>query len=219
MINKPNKTQNSNIPTQNPLEKLPDNLANQVLKSIQKDLVGQVSKDSMQELLGIFIPESPKISASFKPGESIEMNEILSEARISSSDKDRKKLNLERTLLEQEKELVRKRGEEIKAQVYILQRETEDLAKTTSALSEQVQTASSQAIVEPGIYHIGFLEKLIEFIRESIRSFRKKIDMASAWLAEADRRSAKKHLFWSQVKASGTKRLLSPEDYSQRSAG
>jgi hypothetical protein len=66
----------------------------------------------------------------------------------------------------------------------------------------------------PGIYHVIFFEKILEFLK----SFRQKIDQASVWLGSANKRAEKKN-YWSMFKKKGSSFLLSPDHYSQRSAG
>ena len=62
------------------------------------------------------------------------------------------------------------------------------LADTTQDLGAEVKVAAMQAPVEPGIYHVIFFEKLLEFVR----SFRKKIEEASVWLYASNKRAQKK---------------------------
>ena len=84
-----------------------------------------------------------------------------------------------------------------------------------SGIEGIIKIATLQATVEPGVYHIIFFEKLLSFIK----SFRKKISQANLWIQSANKKAAKRRTFWGQVAKSGTQRLLSSEDYSQRSAG
>ena len=88
------------------------------------------------------------------------------------------------------------------------------LAQSTQDLAQEVEIAAIQAPANPGIYHLVFFERLLEFIT----SFRKKIENAGHWLSAVNKRADKKN-YWSIYKKHGSKFLLSPDHYLQRSAG
>ena len=73
-----------------------------------------------------------------------------------------------------------------------------------------------QAPANPGVYHIVFFEKLLDFIK----TFRRKIENADVWLQSSNKRAEKKN-FWGTFtsKKGGTKFLLSQEHYVARSTG
>src|SRR5258708_5318034 len=67
---------------------------------------------------------------------------------------------------------------------------------------------------DPGIYHVIFLMKILE----ELKDFRKNIESASIWLTAVNKRANKKN-FWNQYKVQKGQALLNPETYNQRSAG
>jgi hypothetical protein len=71
-----------------------------------------------------------------------------------------------------------------------------------------------QAPIEPGVYHLIFFEKLLEFIK----SFRKNIGQAKVWLQSSNKRAQKKN-YWASYKKHGGKFLLAADHYVSRSAG
>jgi len=71
-----------------------------------------------------------------------------------------------------------------------------------------------EAPAQPGVYHIVFFQKVLEFLT----SFRKKIEEAATWLSATNKRAEKKN-YWSMYKKKGSSFLLSPDHYLQRSAG
>src|SRR3989344_1908364 len=89
------------------------------------------------------------------------------------------------------------------------------LEQKTESLAEETKIAALQGPVEPGIYHIIFFEKLLDFLK----SFSKKIEEASVWLHAVNKRAAKKNVWGAHYKSHGAKYLLSSEHYLQRSAG
>lgn len=181
--------------------------------SFKKDLLGSIPEDFMRQMFGF---EKPPISVSgeLKPGETLHMNRLL-EGEKEENKKLKTQLALEKQLRQQEKALQQRKGEELKVQMHALSQEVVGLAQTTQGLATETKIAVLQAPANPGVYHIVFFERLREFIH----SFRKKIESASIWMQSYNQRSARKKGFWGQVARSGAKRLLSQEDYLQRSAG
>ena len=102
-----------------------------------------------------------------------------------------------------EKMLIEKKTQELKIALHALIEEIKALAENTTELSEEIEIVTMQAPVEPGVYHVIFFEKLLEFIK----SFRKKIEDASIWLHASNKRAAKMN-FWGKYKKHGGKFLL-----------
>lgn len=178
-----------------------------------KGLLKENPEEFVRQLFGV---DRPAVSASgeIQPGQSLDLEEVLA-AEKKENKVLRQRLAQEQSLREQEKVLFEKKSQELKVELHALTEEVKTLAKTTQGLSSEVEIAASQAPANPGVYHVIFFEKLREFIE----SFRKKIENASIWLQSYNQRAKRKHTFWGQVSKAGSKRLLSPEDYLQRSAG
>lgn len=198
--------------TDNFLESLRD-LGGGSVDSFKKDVVGGVPGELMRQILG-FEKSAARISGELRLGETLDINKALEEGKKENRDL-RLQIQLERTLNLEEQALVNNKSQEIRVELSALVEEVGVLAKTTQGLAQEVEIATFQAPANPGIYHLVFFEKLREFIK----SFRKKIENASVWLQSYNERASKKRGFWGQVAKSGSKRLLSPEDYLQRSAG
>ena len=216
MNDKNNKSKKANR-TANVLESLKE-IGSATAKSFTSDLIAEGSKDFMRQMLGNQrfprIPQAPR-SGELIPGENIRIDEVL-----SGEDEENKRLKeqlaFERNMRLEEKALVDEKSRELQLEVHALMQEVVKLTQVTPKLAREVQVAALQAPVNPGIYHIIFFEKLIEFIK----SFRERIENASIWLQSANKRAAKKNgTFWDQYQKHGGRRLLSSEDYSGRSAG
>ena len=134
----------------------------------------------------------------------------------TSADKDRefKQVSFENTLLREEKERVESKSNDLKLQLHALMQEVYSLAKTTQNLGEEVEIATMQAPANPGIYHVVFFEKMLEFIK----SFRENIQDSISWLSSSNKRAEKKN-YWSMYKKKGSSFLLAPDHYLQRSVG
>jgi len=179
--------------------------------TIKKDLLAESSQDLLRELLGTRIEK--KYSGEIAPGEALEIGDVFS-GKKEANEKLRGQIALERRLVEEEKRRVEEKGNELKLQLHALMQEVYELAKTTQGLGEQVEVATMQAPANPGVYHVIFFEKLLEFVK----SFRKKIEDASIWLHSSNKRSEKKN-YWAMYKKKGSSFLLAPDHYLQRSAG
>jgi hypothetical protein len=192
------------------LESLKD-IGDNTTSSVKKDLLEGASQDILRQILGE--TQSQKVTGEIKPGESIEFNELLAGTH-EKKQKERRKVSIEKQLLVEEKRRVERKKEQLKVQLYALQQEVVKLAESTQELGEETKVAAMQAPVEPGVYHLVFFEKLLEFIK----SFRKKIQNASLWMQATNKRAEKKN-FWAKYKKHGSKFLLSPDHYLTRSAG
>lgn len=195
----------------NVLESLKD-IGSDVTSSLNTDLLGGISKDLLEQILNRQRPNK-KASGDIRAGESLEFADLLS-GKHEENLKLRQQIAFERRLVTEEKEVSEKKTNELKVQLQALMQEVQYLAKTTQNLSEEVEVATMQAPAQPGIYHLIFFEKIINFIR----NFRKNIESASVWLQTSNKRAEKKN-FWAMYKKRGASFLLSGESYSQRSAG
>ena len=176
------------------------------------DLLKGTSEDFFRELMGVPMAP-PKRSGEIPMGESIEMSSM-----ISGKDEENRKLkaqiSLERQMAADEKRLSQEKTNQLRVQLQAITSEVTKIAQSTQTLAEATQVAMIQAPANPGIYHIIFFEKVLEFLQ----SFRKRIDEASVWLMSTNKRAEKKN-YWSMYKKKGSSFLLSPDHYLQRSVG
>lgn len=105
--------------------------------------------------------------------------------------------------------------QQVKLQIRAIQEELKRLALSTKDLAKEVEIAAIQAPVDPGVYHLNFLEK----IRRQIILFKKRIEESATWLGEFNHRAKKRGHYWTQFKKHGTKFLLSQERYMSTQAG
>lgn len=210
MDNKQNQKPQKTIKRSSVLENLKD-VGGNTGKALKKDLVQGVSEEFINQLLGRK-PEK-KYSGDITPGESLEFEDVFS-GRREQTMKLEKQLALERKLREEERVRSERKGNELKLQLKAIIEEVAVLAQNTQELAEEVQIATMQAPIEPGVYHLIFFEKLLEFIK----SFRKNIGQAKNWLHGSNKRAQKKN-YWASYKKHGGKFLLAADHYVSRSAG
>ena len=162
----------------------------------------------------IFGDTFAKRSGEIKPGQSVNIETVMSASMQSKQEKSGNTFYYHERVVKEEHEIVRHKTNELRMQLKAIMEEVVVLASETGDLGEELQIAAMQAPIEPGEYHLSFFDQLLEFIR----SFRKKVKNASEWLHMSNKRAQKKN-YWSQYKKHGAKLLLSGESYSQRSAG
>ena len=205
-----NKKVKSGVAKRNVIESLKD--LGESFGSQGADLLKNTSEDFFKELMGVSKPEVER-SGEIAPGESFRMNEVLS-GKEEENKKLRARISLERNLSSDEKRLSQEKMQELKIQLQAITVEIGKLAVSTGNLATQAEIAMVEVPVNPGVYHVVFFEKVLEFLQ----SFRKKIDEASTWLTSSNKRAEKKN-YWSMYKKKGSSFLLSPDHYLQRSAG
>lgn len=178
-------------------------------KTFNNELVKKIPGDFMDQLFG----PSQKSSAEFGVGESLEMKEVAFEEQQKRQELERQ-VSYERKLRREEEVYKERQGNELRLQLQAIMQEVVVITEKTTELAQETKIAAMQAPSEPGVYHIMFFTKLLDFLK----SFRKKIENASVWLHSANGRAAKKG--WvANYKKSGAKYLLSGEHYLTRSAG
>ena len=180
-------------------------------QSLKRDLLGETSEEFFRQLMGN--KSEKKYSGEIGAGESLEVDEVFS-GKAEENKRLKGQLFLEKSLREEERSRMERKSNELKVQLHAIMQEVGILAQTTQGLGQEVEIASMQATVNPGVYHVIFFEKLLEFIK----SFRRKIEDSSVWLHSSNKRAMKKN-YWSLYKQHGSKFLLSPDHYLQRSAG
>jgi hypothetical protein len=176
------------------------------------DLLKNTSEDFLKELLGISRAQVQR-SGEMKPGESFEMSSVLN-GKEEENKKLRAQISLERNLSSDEKRLSQEKMQELRIQLQAITVEIGKVAASTGNLATQTEIAMVEVPSNPGVYHVIFFEKILEFLQ----SFRKKIDQASVWLEGSNKRAEKKN-YWSMYKKKGSSFLLSPDHYLSRSAG
>ncbi len=207
---KQNKKRSSKIKHTNVIESLKD-MGDSTVNTIKKDVIQETSKDFIRQLLGQ--RRSQRFSGEVSPGETLEFSEVMAGKREENL-KLKKQIALERKLREEGERQSKEKIGELRVHLKALVVEVQKLASETEGLAKETQIAAMQTPIEPGVYHVVFFEKLLEFIK----SFRQKIHEASVWLHATNKRAQKKN-YWARYKKHGAKFLLSGEHYLTRSAG
>lgn len=182
------------------------------LRELGEDLGDSVAQDVIE---GIPSTAADQIFDRKKSG-TLRPNEALSLDEIKEREQFRRPLSREFFRVRQEERLVFKQEEQkTRLQIKAIQEELKKLAESTKDLAKEVEIASKLEPVEPGVYHLNFFERL----KQAIIIFRKNIEDSASWLALFNQRAKRRSYYWSQVRKSGTKFMLSAERYTATQAG
>ncbi len=115
----------------------------------------------------------------------------------------------------QERVVFNQKNQETQVQIKAIQEELKGLAGSVKNLDKEIDKTIEQIPVQPGVYHVNFLEK----IKQAIILLKKRVEDASTWLEAFNQKSAKRHAYWGQFKKSGTQFSQSGERYVATSVG
>lgn len=116
---------------------------------------------------------------------------------------------------EEERARFKANQEQVKRQIEQLREAILKIAKSTHNVSQEIEKAAFDSPVSPGTYHLSFFEKL----KTTLEIIKKRLDDSASWLHTMNQRNKRMPFYWSQVKKSGTKYMLSQERYMSTSAG
>lgn len=179
-------------------------LSGGISKTIVKDVVKGIPEAALNQLAG------KTRSGELKPGQAINLEE-KNEQVVQVKKFQQEFLDIRR----QEKLIYTRTEQEGKLQIKALQEELKKLVESTRDLVQEVEVAAKQAPVEPGVYHLNFFIRL----RQTILLFKKRIEESATWLAAFNQRAKKRNYYWTQIKKSGTRFMLSQERYMATQAG
>lgn len=187
------------------LEQLRD-MGRGMVKSTTQDLVGGIAQDALSSLFG-----TPK-SGDLKPGQSINLGDKPKAQTASKEDmwppfmkrrEARPAVNpwqneaLQR--LRQQESLVAQKIEEIRI-------ELKSLIATMKMVDKEMALAVDEKIVDPGLYHLTFLDRL----KTMLKVMRKNMQDSASWLSVMRSRK-KERKYWSMYKKKGTEWGLNNE--------
>lgn len=110
--------------------------------------------------------------------------------------------------------MVRVEEVNLKQQVEAVRAELKMLASSVKAFNQEIQKAVAEQPVQPGIYHLNFMERL----RSIIKILREQIEDSRTWLALSANRKKQKG-YWGMFKKHGTSFGLSSERSIATQAG
>lgn len=203
--------QKAQIKTKNVLEAI-NEIGSQVVDTAKNETKA-MSDEFFRQLLGQQKIDRQKKSGEVSMGKPLEMNKVLN-GEQEKNKKLQDQIFFERRLHNEESQETNKKLNELRLRLHSIQEEANRMVASTVGLSQEIKTAVMQGATSVSEYQISFYEDIIK----TMISFRKKIDNAVLWMQGQNKRGEKKN-YWSQYKKKGASFLLSPDHYSQRSAG
>jgi hypothetical protein len=180
-------------------------LGTDVARSASEDVVRGTAEEAVKQITGK--------EDILEQGQTVNVEEYISQREKNTRGEERHLFEIQRA---QEKAVSKEEQQKIALQIKAIQVELKKLVIQTDDLSRELKTAAVEATVDPGNYHVNFLENLLKIIK----LVRKKVQKSKTWLTEWNAYCKKKRCFyWAQVKKSGTKFMLSSERYMSTQAG
>lgn len=174
-------------------------------------------KSQAKKAITADVPESFGLSknGTIQPNESVSMAQIDQAEKRGAENADRQFEARLRQMQQEERSRLLKEESESKQQIKVIQEEIRNLAKSVGEFASEIEKATLQAPVKPGVYHRHFFSQL----KNVIITLRKNVQHSKEWLATSNARSSKRGHYWGQVQKSGTKFMLSSERYMVTSTG
>ena len=185
-------------------------LGNQTVRT-GRDGIADTAMDMVSQIATGTVRHQP-LSGELRPNQPIDIEEEILRREEEAVQKERLHFQHVRR---QEELVYSRKEEEIKLEMKAVQDELKKLIGEASGLSQEVEIAVEQVVVEPGKYHFNFFHKL----RQTLVLLRKKIADSQTWMHSVNSRAQARSFFWSQVGKSGTKYMLSQERYMSTQAG
>ena len=189
------KKKRQQVVNDNPVEAV-RNLASDLAQGTA-GVMGDVAESAFAQIFG------GKRSNTLFPNEEINFEEAISQKdrRAEILAYQRQREQIERDVFSYQESV------EVQKKIKELLTELKKLAASTSSLSQDVEVAvAEKAPVNPGTYHLNFLEWMILMVRD----LRQRVDESRSWLAVFSSKKKQKQ-YWSMFKKHGTTFGLSHE--------
>ena len=167
-------------------------------KTVVKDFAGKGASDALKSLFGT-LPQQHR--GEMKPDQSVDLTKEYyppQQRRVETFVRPQ----------------VRSEDAAIKEKIDAVRMELKSLSQSVKELQTEITKAVTETIVDPGIYHLNFFERL----RSILHIMRQQIDDSRTWLSTWNTRK-KKMGFWGKYKKHGTQFGLSSERTMATQAG
>lgn len=203
-----NKKQQSKAPSSDTLIEQLRDMGRGISKNVTQDLVGGVATDALSSLFG-----TPK-KGTLRPGEPVNLRSPQpadDEAAPQSFPEffnpfKRREQAPKVTVNNEALNLLRQKEAEVTQKIEEIRLELKALIATLKTVDKQVEKAIDEQLVDPGLYHINFLDRL----KTILKLMRQSLSESSSWLSVMRSRKKEKR-YWTQYKKKGTTFGLSNE--------
>lgn len=184
-----------------------------VMKSLKNDVVKGTAQSIFDQLLGSaktgHVPTTPDQAINPDLEKYIAEREEAAKAEGIAETKAFKN-----PLHKESQVLFSHADEQLRKEIDGVRQELQMLVASMGKVEEQIEQAMMDNIVDGGVYHLNYFQKL----KTWIRFMRKSMEDASAWLQLSSGRKSKGY-FWTQEAKSGSKYSMSQERNVQMGAG
>ena len=203
------KSQSKGLSDDRLIEQLRD-IGKGVVKTVGSDLVSGVAGDALSSLFGT------PIQGDFQPGQAINLNQKshLSEPPLPQFLPEmpffggfRRQQEAPKPLYSQET-LNRIKAQEthVAQKIEEIRMELKALVMVIKNVNREIELAVSEQIIDPGVYHINFLDRL----KTILKLMRQNLNDSASWL-RVMRSRKKERKYWSLYKKKGTEFGLNPD--------
>lgn len=161
-----------------------------VAKTVVKDVIGKIATDALTTIFS-----STPNSGELRPNEAISLTAKETQPKVAAA-----------RIESARRPYVRVEESDLKQKIDAVRGELKALAAAIKTLNQDVQKAIAEVPVDPGIYHLNFLDR----IRGMMKILREQIEDSRSWLSLSTQRKKKKG-YWGMYKKHGTKFGLSSE--------
>lgn len=172
-----------------------------VNRALTHDVVGGIAQDALSSLFGT--PQKKDI----QPGEEIRLPERKKTDATEVPPWFKPRERVPRPFHVAEDLAAIRRQEALVAQkIEEIRQELKALIATLKEVDSEVEKAIAEELVDPGIYHLSFLERL----KTTLKLIRKSLSESASWLAVMRSRK-KQRTYWALYKKKGTEFGLNHE--------
>lgn len=183
-----------------------------VMKSLKNDVVKGTAQSIFDQLLGSAKSAQTKDLSTENP---LDLEAIIAQREEQAAQEARQSERAFQKHKNQEsKVLFSYADESLRREIDGVRQELQMLVASMSKVEQQIEHAMLDNIVEGGVYHLNYFQKL----KTWIKFMRKSLEDGSAWLQLSSGRKSKGY-FWTQSDKSGTKYSMSSERNVQMGAG
>lgn len=188
-------------------------MGSSVVKSLKNDVIKGTAQSIFDQLLGSAkTGQAPEIG---QDGVSTDLDAFIHEREEQAAQQAKQQ---ERSFhlhkAQETKVLFSYADESLKREIDGVRQELQMLVASMGKVEAQIEAAMMDNIVEGGVYHLNYFQKL----KTWIKFMRKSLDDGAAWLQLSSSRKTKGY-FWIQADKSGTKYSMSSERNVQMGAG
>lgn len=187
-------------------------MGSSVVKSLKNDVIKGTAQGIFDQLLGSTKSQSVPEA---KGMDQAALESYIAQREETAREEGRAEAKAFKNPLKSENQVIFSFADEkLKQEINGVREELAMLVKTMGQVEQQVERAMLDNIVDGGLYHLNYFQKL----KTWIKFMRKSLEDGSAWLQMAGGRKSKGY-YWTQEAKSGSKYSMSSERNVQMGAG